>query len=169
MIPGLGRLPGEGKGYPLQYSGLKNSMDCIVHRVTKSWTRLREYHFTGLLSCFSFRMMLCQRQYEEERPGLKQKARNLTLTCLVDCAVNHLFNFYLLRVRLKSKQPLLAVFLEINLSPGCLTRGPPSVCLSGPSLPVPTLFSPPLSPHLALHSSGRDPEGCGISRHSPPT
>ena len=37
-IPGLGRSPGEGKGYPLQYSGLENSMDCIVHRVAKSWT-----------------------------------------------------------------------------------------------------------------------------------
>ena len=36
-IPGLGRSPGEGKGYPLQYSGLENSMDCIVHGVTKSW------------------------------------------------------------------------------------------------------------------------------------
>ena len=35
-IPGLGRSPGEGKGYPLQYSGRKNSMDCIVHRVTES-------------------------------------------------------------------------------------------------------------------------------------
>ena len=33
-IPGLGRSPGEGKGYPLQYSGLENSMDCIVHGVT---------------------------------------------------------------------------------------------------------------------------------------
>ena len=30
-IPGLGRSPGKGKGYPLQYSGLENSMDCIVH------------------------------------------------------------------------------------------------------------------------------------------
>ena len=28
FIPGLGRSPGEGKGYPLQYSGLENSMDC---------------------------------------------------------------------------------------------------------------------------------------------
>ena len=37
-IPGLGRSPGEGKGYPLQYSGLEASMDCIVHGVTKSWT-----------------------------------------------------------------------------------------------------------------------------------
>ena len=30
LIPGLGRSPGEGKGYPLQYSGLENSMGCIV-------------------------------------------------------------------------------------------------------------------------------------------
>ena len=35
-IPGLGRSPGEGKGYPLHYSGLKNSMDYIVHGVTNS-------------------------------------------------------------------------------------------------------------------------------------
>ena len=31
LIPGLGRSPGEGNGYPLQYSGLENSMDYIVH------------------------------------------------------------------------------------------------------------------------------------------
>ena len=37
-IPGLGRSPGEGKGYPFQYSGLEKSMDCIVHGVAKSWT-----------------------------------------------------------------------------------------------------------------------------------
>ena len=36
LIPGLGRPPGEGKGYPLQYSGLENSMDCVVHGVTES-------------------------------------------------------------------------------------------------------------------------------------
>ena len=36
-IPGLGRSPGKGIGYPLQYSGLENSMDCIVHGVAKSW------------------------------------------------------------------------------------------------------------------------------------
>ena len=35
LIPGLGRSPGEGNGYPLQYSGLENSMDCIVHRAAK--------------------------------------------------------------------------------------------------------------------------------------
>ena len=37
-IPELGRSPGEGKGYPLQYSGLENSIDSIVHGVAKSWT-----------------------------------------------------------------------------------------------------------------------------------
>ena len=39
-IPVLGRSPGEGKDYPLQYSGLENSMDCIVHGVAKSQRRL---------------------------------------------------------------------------------------------------------------------------------
>ena len=43
--PGLGIFPGEGKGYPLIYSGLENFMDCIVHGVSKSWTRLRALHF----------------------------------------------------------------------------------------------------------------------------
>ena len=37
-IPGSGRCAREGKGYPLQYSDLENSMDCIVHGVAKSWT-----------------------------------------------------------------------------------------------------------------------------------
>jgi hypothetical protein len=36
-IPGSGRSCGDGKGYPLQYSGLEKSMNYIVHRVTKSW------------------------------------------------------------------------------------------------------------------------------------
>ena len=36
LIPGLGRCPGDGKGYPLQYSGLQNSMDCIVSGVVES-------------------------------------------------------------------------------------------------------------------------------------
>ena len=38
LIPGLGKSPGEGKGYPFQYCGLENSMDCIVHGVAKSPT-----------------------------------------------------------------------------------------------------------------------------------
>ena len=48
LIPGLGRSPGEEKGYPLQYSGLENSMDCIVNEVVKSRTQLSDFHFTSL-------------------------------------------------------------------------------------------------------------------------
>ena len=49
-IPGLGRSPGEGNGYPLQYTGLENSMDrrawqSTVHGVAKSQTRLSDFHF----------------------------------------------------------------------------------------------------------------------------
>ena len=45
FIPELGRSPGEGEGSPLQYLGLENSMDCIVHEVAKSRTRLSSIHF----------------------------------------------------------------------------------------------------------------------------
>ena len=45
LIPGLGRSPREGKDYPLQYSGLENSMDFIVHGVAKSQTQLSYFHF----------------------------------------------------------------------------------------------------------------------------
>ena len=45
-VPGLGRSPGERKGYPLQYSGLDNSMVCIVHGVAKSRTRLSNIRCT---------------------------------------------------------------------------------------------------------------------------
>ena len=44
-ISGSGRSPGGGNGYPLQYSGLENFMDCIVHGVTKNQTRLSDFHF----------------------------------------------------------------------------------------------------------------------------
>ena len=38
LSPELGKSPGEEKGYPIQYSGLENSVDCIVHEVTESDT-----------------------------------------------------------------------------------------------------------------------------------
>ena len=49
-LPGLGRSPGDGHGYPLQYSCLDNPMDrgawwAIVPEVTKSWTWLSKFHF----------------------------------------------------------------------------------------------------------------------------
>ena len=47
-IPGLERSRGEGKGYPLQYSGLEKSMDCIVHGFAKSRIQLNNFHFPTL-------------------------------------------------------------------------------------------------------------------------
>ena len=49
LIPGLGRSPGEGKGYPLQYSGLENSMDYAAHGVTKSQTQLSDFHLHSVI------------------------------------------------------------------------------------------------------------------------
>ena len=45
LIPGSGRSAGEGIGYPLQYSGLENSINYIVHGVTKSQSELSDLHF----------------------------------------------------------------------------------------------------------------------------
>ena len=53
-ISGLGRSPGEGNGYPIQNSGLENSMDCIVHGVAKSLTLLSNFHFQLTVVFFSY-------------------------------------------------------------------------------------------------------------------
>ena len=59
-IPGLGRSPGEGKGYPLQYSGLENSMDCIFHAVAESDTTEPERLSLSLLRWLSGKESACQ-------------------------------------------------------------------------------------------------------------
>ena len=50
----LGGYPGDEEGYPLQYSGLENSMDYTVHGVVKTQTRLSNFHFhitsTGIIN-----------------------------------------------------------------------------------------------------------------------
>ena len=43
--PWVEKIPREGEDYPIQYSGLENSMDCIVHGVTKTQTGLSDFHF----------------------------------------------------------------------------------------------------------------------------
>ena len=68
-IPGLGRSPWRsGKGYPLQYSGLENSTDCIVHGVAKGQTRRSDFHFSisnpqKLIGC------IYRKVEEYHRPG----------------------------------------------------------------------------------------------------
>ena len=53
-IPRLGRSPGEGNGYPCQYSGRENSMDCIVHGVAKSQTQQSDLHLGSSLRCILY-------------------------------------------------------------------------------------------------------------------
>ena len=54
-IPRLGRSPGEGKGYPLQYSGLENSMGYIVPGVAKSQTQMSDFHLFVQLNLYDKR------------------------------------------------------------------------------------------------------------------
>ena len=63
-IPGSGRSAGEGIGYSLQYSGLKNSMDCIVQRVAKSRTQLSDFPFNDAGG--GSEKGICLRQREEQ-------------------------------------------------------------------------------------------------------
>ena len=60
-IPGLGRSPGEEKGYPFQYSGLENSLDCVVHGVTESRTSLSDFHFHSYFHDYILLMVLIYR------------------------------------------------------------------------------------------------------------
>ena len=64
LTPGLGRSPGEGKGYPLHYCGLENSMDCIVHGIKKSQDttkRLSLSYVYASVTHFAVQLKLTQR------------------------------------------------------------------------------------------------------------
>ena len=67
LIPGLERSPGEGKCCPLQYSGLENSMDCIVHRVTKSQTRPSNFQKIYLIVKGLLQKILKDTRYQETK------------------------------------------------------------------------------------------------------
>ena len=72
LIPGLGRSPGGGNRYPLQYSGLENSMDCIAHGVAKSQTQLSDFHFQVYLS----------KELVKSLHGIEQYTRELCSVCM---------------------------------------------------------------------------------------
>ena len=86
-FPVLGRSPGGGKGYPLQYSGLENSKDCIVHGVAKSRTWLRDFNFRILCPArFSLRIEGERKkfsdkqnleEYRDTEPILKENLKRL--------------------------------------------------------------------------------------------
>ena len=87
LIPGLGRSSGEGNVYLIQYSGLENSMDCIVHGVAKSWTRLSNFHslisaWTALPVCLVGPALLLIPHVRPSQRGLPSGiARVLPATC----------------------------------------------------------------------------------------
>ena len=66
LIPELGRSPREGNSYPLQYSGLENSMDCTVHGVAKSWTQVSNFHFHFPLKWSKEAQLSGQAEYLQE-------------------------------------------------------------------------------------------------------
>ena len=76
-IPRLGRSPGEGKRYPIQYSGLENSMDCIVHWVTKNQTRLSSFHFTHSLRITGASQNICS--WLQNRSGTRFQSQKVVL------------------------------------------------------------------------------------------
>ena len=73
-IPWVGRSAGEGKGYPLKYSVLENSMDCIVHGVAKSWTQLSNCHNTILNAALMHNRGLFSHKYPSFLLGHRQGA-----------------------------------------------------------------------------------------------
>ena len=62
-IPELERPPWEGKGYPLQHSGLENSTDCIVHGAAKNQTQLSDFHFTFKIPGCQMYLYTCVRAF----------------------------------------------------------------------------------------------------------
>ena len=76
-IPGLGRSPGEGKCYPLRYSGLENSMDCIVHGVAESDLTNFQFHYHPYCSPTPKLRIICHLSshmhsafYKKEKSGI---------------------------------------------------------------------------------------------------
>ena len=85
-VPELGRSPEEGKGYPLQYSGLENSIDCIVHGVAKSWTRLSDFNFHFLLfgmPCRAHNMSVPSKLSVDNTPSKKLFSDSAKDICLL--------------------------------------------------------------------------------------
>ena len=88
--PGLGKSPGDGKGYPLQYSGLENSVDCIVHRVAKSWTGLSDFYF-------HFHFHICIRtfiskHFSREMKNMSTQRPVMNITIILICKMTKILS-----------------------------------------------------------------------------
>ena len=98
--PGLGRSPGEGKGHSLQYSSLENSMNCVVHGVTKSQPWLRDFHFQVLF--------------------FANKANKVHRDCCCGCLVTKLFlTLFVTPWTMACQAPMSVGFPGKNTEVGC--------------------------------------------------
>ena len=84
-IPGSGKSPGEGNGYPLQYSCLENSMNsrawwAIVHRVAKSWTRRSDLACTCMCMCVCVSVQSLSRVRLFATPWTAARQASLSIT-----------------------------------------------------------------------------------------
>ena len=104
--PWFGRSPGEGNGYPLQYSGLENSMDCIVHGVAKRWTWVSNFHFSLYLCIWQFH---CPINLGKAFPGgsVIKKKKKICLQCR-----RHSFHPWVRKIPWKRKWQPTPVFLS---------------------------------------------------------
>jgi len=124
LIPGLGRSPGERKGYPLQYSVLENSMDCIVHgsqRVGHDWA--------------TFAFPLEPRSHLPPNPTPLGCHKALGLSSLCQTA-----NFHLISLMLMSVRSCYSLRLPSPLLPLCVHKSLPSVCISVAAMFQPCYF-----------------------------
>ena len=78
LIPRLGRFLGEGKDYPLQYSGLENSMDCVFHGDATSQTWLSNFTFTFIMKISWKAINIKIHKLPEQIWSLKLKKKNKT-------------------------------------------------------------------------------------------
>ena len=119
-IPGLGRSPGEWKGYPLQYSGLENSMDCIVLGVTKSQTQMSDFHmysyFLIHVIFFQFFRRTSYIMYIWILPGLYLRG---------DCQTLQSWLFPTYGPQARQGHPLIWILLKCHFSSPSLLAQPP--------------------------------------------
>ena len=91
-IPGLGRSPGERKGYPLQYFGMENSMDSIVH--AKSRTQLSNGHFHLHFVCIFCGFPLCSSLFSRISPSSIPNCSVRSELCPLNLQVNKSQDFF---------------------------------------------------------------------------
>ena len=120
-IPGLRRSPGEGKGYPLEYSGLENSMDFIVQRVAKSQTQMSDFHFTYYSSTRKLINTFMVLKISQFLPQTKSKFSYLfPVSKAISCCWSHLgfyfhFDIILCCLNIFTNHPLI-VILQFTFS-----------------------------------------------------